>query len=56
MADVDALVETYRSAAVEVTYDRFRVGGHLAGAFAGLPGSLRFLRDRFASAGAHPPG
>jgi hypothetical protein len=47
VADVDRLVATYRRAGVAVTYRRFRLGGHLTVAFAGVPGALRFLRERF---------
>jgi hypothetical protein len=49
IADVDRLVETYRHQRVDVTYRRFRFGGHLTVALTGAPGSLRFLSDRFAT-------
>jgi hypothetical protein len=49
VADVDDLVEKYRSEGVDVTYGRFRFGGHMTGAFTGVPGSLRFLSQRFAA-------
>jgi hypothetical protein len=47
IADVDGLVENYRREGVDVTYRRFRFGGHVAVSFAGVPGALRFLRGRF---------
>jgi hypothetical protein len=47
VADVDELVEKYRRQGIDVTYRRFRLGGHLTVAFAGVPGSLRFLSGRF---------
>lgn len=49
IADVDKLVETYRRAGVDVSYHRFRLGGHMTVALTGVPGSLRFLGERFAS-------
>jgi len=49
VADVDTLVEKYQREGVDVTYSRFRFGGHMTGAFTGVPGSLRFLRQRFAA-------
>jgi hypothetical protein len=48
IADVDKLVEQYRRDGVDVTYRRFGVGGHVFASFAGAPGALRFLSDRFA--------
>jgi hypothetical protein len=47
IADVDKLVEKYRRAGVDVTYRRFRFGGHMTVVFTGVPGSLRFLSERF---------
>lgn len=47
IADVDKLVEKYRREGVDVTYRRFRFGGHMTVAFTGAPGSLRFLSERF---------
>jgi hypothetical protein len=47
IADVDKLVEKYRREGVDVTCRRFRFGGHMTAVFTGVPGSLRFLRDRF---------
>jgi hypothetical protein len=52
IADVDRLVEQYRREGVDVTYRRFRFGGHVVASFAGAPGALRFLRERFASRGS----
>lgn len=52
IADVDRLVEHYRREGVDVTYRRFRFGEHMTVAVAGVPGSLRFLKDRLDS----PPG
>jgi hypothetical protein len=49
VADVDRLVEQYRREGVDVTYRRFRFGGHVPAALAGVPGSLRFLGKRFSS-------
>ena len=49
IADVDKLVEKYRREGVDVTYRRFRLGGHMTVAFAGVPGSLRFLAKRFSA-------
>ena len=49
IADVDTLVEKYRREGVDVTYRRFRFGGHVIVAVAGVPGALRFLSERFAS-------
>jgi triacylglycerol lipase len=50
IADVDKLVEKYRREGVNVTYRRFRFGGHVTVAPAGAPGALRFLSERFGSA------
>jgi hypothetical protein len=47
IADVDALVEKYRREGVDVTYRRFRSGGHVTASFTGAPGALRFLSERF---------
>jgi triacylglycerol lipase len=49
IADVDKLVEKYRREGVNVTYRRFRFGGHVIVTFAGVPGALRFLNERFGS-------
>lgn len=49
VADVDELLEKYRGEGVDVTYRRFRFGGHMTALFAGVPGSLRFLSKRFAA-------
>jgi Secretory lipase len=49
IADVDQLVKKYRREGVDVTYRRFRRGGHVTVMFAGVPGALRFLSARFAS-------
>jgi hypothetical protein len=50
IADVDQLVEKqYRRDGVDVTYRRFRFGGHMTVAFTGAPGSLRFLAKRFSA-------
>jgi hypothetical protein len=49
IADVDKLVEKYRREGVDVTYRRFRFGGHVTAVFTGVPGSLRFLTERFAA-------
>jgi hypothetical protein len=46
IADVDALVEQYRREGVDVTYRRFRLGGHMTAVLTGVPGSLRFLSER----------
>ncbi len=45
IANVDKLVEKYRREGVDVTYGRFRFGGHMTVAFTGVPSSLRFLSD-----------
>jgi hypothetical protein len=47
IADVDKLVEKYRRQGVDVTYRRFRFGEHMIVALTGVPGSLRFLSERF---------
>ena len=47
VADVDKLVEKYRRDGVDVTYRRFRFGGHTTAAMVGVPGALRFLDARF---------
>ena len=47
IADVDKLVEKYRREGVDVTYRRFRFGEHMIVALTGVPGSLRFLSERF---------
>jgi triacylglycerol lipase len=47
ISDVDKLVEKYRREGVDVTYRRFRFGGHVIVTFAGVPGALRFLSKRF---------
>ncbi len=47
VADVDTLVAKYRREGVDVTYRRFRFGGHVTAALAGVPGTLRFLSERF---------
>jgi hypothetical protein len=49
IADVDKLVEKYRREGVDVTYRRFPFGGHMTAVFTGVPGSLRFLSERFAA-------
>jgi len=49
IADVDTLVERYRREGVDVAYRRFRFGGHITVAMTGVPGSLRFLSERFAA-------
>lgn len=36
----------YRGAGADVTYRRFRFGGHGVALFAGVPGVLRFLGER----------
>lgn len=50
VADVDELVEKLRGDGVDVTYRRFRLGGHVTVTFAGARGALRFLSDRFGAA------
>lgn len=47
IGDVDKLVEKYRREGVDVTYRRFGFGGHMTVLFTGVPGSLRFLSERF---------
>jgi Secretory lipase len=54
IADVDKLVEKYRREGVDVTYRRFRFGEHMIVALTGVPGSLRFLSERFGSPISHP--
>jgi hypothetical protein len=49
IADVDKLVEKYRREGVDVTYRRFRFGGHVIAALTGVPSTLRFLSERFRS-------
>jgi hypothetical protein len=51
IADVDELVEAYRRDGVDVTYRRFRLGGHMTVAFTGVPSALRFLSERFDGVG-----
>jgi hypothetical protein len=48
IADVDKLVDKYRREGVDVTYRRFQFGEHIIVALTGVPGTLRFLSDRFA--------
>lgn len=50
VADVDKLVEKYRSEGVDVTYRRYRFGEHLIVMFRAVPTVLRFL----AQSGAGP--
>lgn len=50
VADVDVLVDKYRREGVDVTYRRFRVGGHMTAFVAGVPSTVRFLNERFAGA------
>jgi hypothetical protein len=45
IADVDRLVGKYRREGVDVTYRRFRFGGHGVVLFAGVPSSLGFLGE-----------
>ena len=52
IADVDKLVEKYRREGVDVTYRRFRFGGHMTAVVTGVPGSLRFLSERFSGSQA----
>ena len=47
IADVVKLVDKYRREGIDVSYRRFRFGGHMSAAPAGAPGSLRFLSERF---------
>jgi Secretory lipase len=49
IADVDTLVEKYRREGVDVTYRRYRFGGHVTASVAGAPGALRFLGERLGS-------
>jgi Secretory lipase len=49
IADVDKLVEKYRREGVDVTYRRFRFGGHVTVLFTGVSGALRFLSEQFGS-------
>ncbi len=49
VADVDKLFEKYRREGVDVTYRRYRFGGHMTVAVAAVPSSLRFLSERFGS-------
>lgn len=49
IADVDKLVEKYRSEGVDVTYRRFRFGEHLIVMFRAVPPALSFLAARFRS-------
>lgn len=46
IADVDELVDKYRSEGVDVTYRRYRFGEHLIVMFRAVPGALRFLSSR----------
>lgn len=46
IADVDKLVDKYRSEDVDVTYRRYRLGEHLIVMFRALPAALRFLSSR----------
>lgn len=46
IADVDRLVEQYRRDGVDVTYRRFRLGGHMTAAIVGVRGAVRFLDGR----------
>jgi len=47
IADVDKLVEKYRSEGVDVAYRRFRFGEHIIVMFRAVPGALAFLAQRF---------
>jgi hypothetical protein len=47
IADADKFVETYRREGADVTYRRYRFGGHVTVALTGVPGALRFLGERF---------
>lgn len=53
VADVDKLVEKYRSEGVDVTYRGYRFGGHMIVMFRAVPTVLRFLAQRFR--GSHAP-
>jgi Secretory lipase len=46
IADVDKLVDKYRSEGVEVIYKRYRFGKHAVVALTGVPSALRFLTAR----------
>jgi hypothetical protein len=48
IADVDTLFDKYRREGVNVTYRRYRFGGHSAVAVAAVPSSLQFLTEHFA--------
>lgn len=50
VADVDELVEKFRSDGVDVTYRRFRLGEHVTVTVAGARGALHFLSERFGTA------
>ena len=52
IADVDKLVDKYRREGVDVTYRRFGFGGHVTVGSTGVPGSLRFLSERFGAPNA----
>lgn len=47
IADVDKLVEKYRSEGVDVSYRRFSVGEHMIVMVRAVPGALAFLARRF---------
>jgi predicted esterase len=47
VAEVEALVETYRSNGAEVTYRLFRFGEHVTVTATGVPSALRFLTEQF---------
>jgi hypothetical protein len=47
IADADKFVETYRREGADVTYRRLRFGEHMIVALTGVPGTLRFLSERF---------
>ena len=47
IADVDKLVEKYRSEGVDVVYRRFRFGEHMIVMVRAVPGALAFLAKRF---------
>ena len=47
IADVDRLVDRYRSDGVDVTYRRYRLGEHLIVMFRAVRPALRFFEDRF---------
>ena len=48
VADVDKLVDKYRSEGVDVVYRRYRFGEHMIVMARGVPAALRYLTDRFA--------